>query len=78
VVAALLALTALAVIVPVAVQGLRREYRLGQAWPHLLVAAGILVVAAAYGLYQGTTQGVLAVLGFVTVLVGMLALQRRR
>jgi hypothetical protein len=77
VVAALLALTALAVIVPVAIQVLRREYRPGQAWPHLLVAAGMLVVAAAYGLFEGATQGILAVLGLIAALLGMLALQRR-
>jgi hypothetical protein len=77
VVAVLLALTALVVMVPVAIQVVRREYRLNQAWPLLLVAAGMLVVAAAYGVFEGARQGIMAAFGFATALLGMVALQRR-
>ena len=78
VVAVLLTLTALLVIVPVGVQLARREYRLRQVWMQLLIAAGMLVVAVGYGLFEGRRQGWLAAFGFVAALLGMLALQRRR
>lgn len=77
VVAVLLAITALVVFVPVIGQVIRREYRLAHSWPHLLVTAGMLVVAAAYGLYEGSRQAWLAVVGFMAALAGMLAMQRR-
>ena len=78
VVAALLAFTALVVIVPVVVQVARREYPLKQAWGQLLIAAGMLVVAVGYGLFEGRPQGYLAVAGFATAVAGMLVVQRRR
>ena len=77
VVAVLLAITALVVFVPAIVQVVRREYRPAQSWPHLLVTAGMLLVAAGYGLTEGARQGWLAVVGFVAALAGMLAMQRR-
>jgi hypothetical protein len=77
VVAVLLALTAMVVVVPVAVQVAGREYRASHAWPYLLVAAGMLTVAAGYGIFRETWQGVLAGVGFVMALAGMIALQRR-
>jgi hypothetical protein len=76
-VAGLLTLTALVVLVPVLVQIARREYSLREAWGQLLIAAGMLVVAVGYGLFEGGTQGYLAVGGFVAALAGMLAVQRR-
>jgi len=77
VVAILLTLTALVLMTPVVIQVVRRKYRLDQAWPLLLVAAGMLVVAAAYGVFDGARQGIMAAFGFATALLGMVALQRR-
>jgi len=73
----LLALTALAVVVPVVVQVAGRRYPLRQAWAHLVIAAGMLGVSVAYGLFEGRQQGILAAAGFVAALLGMVAVQRR-
>lgn len=78
VVAILLAITALVVIVPVTVQIAREGYRLRQVWGFLLFGAGVLLVAAAYGLYADRRQGYLAALGFVATVAGMLVQHRRR
>lgn len=78
VVAILLALTALVVIVPVMVQMAREGQRLRDVWGFLLFGAGVLLVAAAYGLYEDARQGFLAALGFLLTVVGMFAQHRRK
>ena len=78
IVAVLLAITALVVIVPVTVQMAREGLRLRQVWGFLLFGAGVLVVAAGYGLYADGRQAWLAGIGFAVTVVGMLVQHRRR
>lgn len=76
--AILLAGTALIVVVPVMIQMAREGYRLRQVWGHLVFGAGMLLVAAGYGLYDDVRQGWLAGIGFALAVLGMLAQHRSR
>lgn len=55
----------------------REGYRFRDVCGHLVVGAGMLLVAAAYGLYADVRQGYLAGIGFVMAIIGMI-LQHRR
>lgn len=55
----------------------REGYRLREAWGQLVVGAGMLLVAAGYGLYADVRQGYLAGIGFVLAVIGMIVQNRR-
>lgn len=72
----ILAITALVVLVPVILQLRARERRFADVWGHFLFVAGLLCVAAAYGLFADTRQRYLAVGGLAAALIGLFVQHR--
>jgi hypothetical protein len=67
----ILGITALVVLVPVILQLRARERRFADVWGHFIFVAGLLCVAAGYGLFADRRQRYLAIGGLVAALIGL-------
>jgi hypothetical protein len=76
VVGVILGITALVVLVPVVLQMRTDGRRLRDVCGHLLFAAGLLCVAAGYGLFADSRQQYLAGGGLAAALIGLFVQHR--
>jgi hypothetical protein len=67
----ILGITALVVLVPVVLQLRAKERRFQDVWGHFLFVAGLLCVAAGYGLFADVRQRYMAAGGLAAALIGL-------
>lgn len=72
----MLAVTALVVLIPVLLQMRTDGRKLRDVWGHFVFVAGLLCVAAGYGLFTGGRQKTLAIGGLAAALVGLFVQHR--
>jgi hypothetical protein len=72
----ILGLTALVVLVPVIIQMRTDGRKFVNVWGHFLFVAGLLCVAAAYGLFADRRQQYLAMGGLAAALLGLFVQHR--
>ncbi len=77
-VGAVLAFTAMVVMIPVLLQIRTDGRKLRDVWGHFLFVAGLLCVAAGYALFADVRQRYLAIAGLAAALLGLFVQHRDR
>jgi hypothetical membrane protein len=67
----ILTITALVVLIPVILQIRNDGRRFADVWGHFVFVAGLLCVAAGYGLFDDMRQRYLAIGGLAAALIGL-------